>query len=284
MGEHIYYALKNISWECCTCGLPSFSSSLFNNTVFETSNTFSYLSQSTGASEADISFNHPNATSSPTKVEHKRNDLPLRILVINCQSIKTPGKNAELANVIESTQADIVIGTESWLKPAIKSPEVFPSNFKCYRKDRESREGGGVFLLISDKYESEEPEQLKVDQECELVWAKIKVQGSKDLYIGSLYRPPDETNPQYLEILESYLAKIPTNKGAHLWLGGDFNLPGIDWIDESIKPDATHKTTCGQLLEISKNASLDQLVTEPTRITETHSSILDLFFLPTMKL
>jgi hypothetical protein len=42
--------------------------------------------------------------SSPSKVEKKRNDLPLGVLIINCQSIKTPGKHAELANIIESTQ------------------------------------------------------------------------------------------------------------------------------------------------------------------------------------
>ena len=59
------------------------------------------------------------------------------------------GKHAELANIIESTQADIVIGTESWLTPSIKSPEVLPSYFNCYRKDSSTGEGGGVFILVS---------------------------------------------------------------------------------------------------------------------------------------
>jgi hypothetical protein len=59
----------------------------------------------------------------------KRNDLPLRILVLNYQSIKSPGKPAQLSNIIESSQANIVIGTQSWLKPSVNSPEVFPPNF-----------------------------------------------------------------------------------------------------------------------------------------------------------
>ncbi|KAL3870524.1 hypothetical protein ACJMK2_038579, partial [Sinanodonta woodiana] len=50
-------------------------------------------------------------------------------------SIKTPGKHAELASTIDSTQVDIIIGTESWLKLSIKSQEVFPAEFNCYRKD-----------------------------------------------------------------------------------------------------------------------------------------------------
>ena len=117
----------------------------------------------------------------------KRNDLSLRILVLNCQSIKSAGKPAQLSNIIESSQANIAIVTESWLKPSVNSPEVFPPNFKCYRKDRLKTEGGGVFLIVSDTYESEEPEEMKVDNDCELIWAKLKIKGSKDLYIGSCY-------------------------------------------------------------------------------------------------
>ena len=45
---------------------------------------------------------------------------------------------------------------------------------------------------------------------------KIKVRGSKDLCVGSFYRPPNNTEAEYLGILESYLARIPTYNGAHL--------------------------------------------------------------------
>ena len=40
-------------------------------------------------------------------------------------------------------------------------------------------EGGGVFLLVSDKYESEEPEEMKVYNDSELIWAKLKIKGQK---------------------------------------------------------------------------------------------------------
>jgi hypothetical protein len=68
------------------------------------------------------------------------------------------------------------------------------------------------------------------------------------------------------------------HKGAHIWIGGDFNLPGIDWQNVNIKHNSQHTAECHQLLDISKNAFLDQLVLEPTRITETQSNTLDLFF------
>ena len=48
--------------------------------------------------------------------------------------------------------------------------------------------------------------------ECEVVWAKIKVHGSKDLYIGPFYLPPDNHDPDYIGHLQKYLERIASNK------------------------------------------------------------------------
>ena len=95
-----------------------------------------------------------------------------------------------LENMIETTHADIVLGTESWLKSHHLSTEIFPTGFKVYRKDRERQIGGGVFILVSEQLISTELEELKTDGWCELVWAKIQVPGSSQLFVGSFYRPP----------------------------------------------------------------------------------------------
>ena len=132
--------------------------------------------------------------------------------MINCQSIKGYGKQGLLENIMYSTQADIVIGTESWLDSSVKSSEVFPPHFKSYRRDRSDGKGGGVFILVSDSYDSCEPEELTVDQDCELVWAKVKVKGVSDLYVGSLYKPPSTTDPEYLN---PYNATFPGSLQVH---------------------------------------------------------------------
>ena len=111
-----------------------------------------------------------------------------------------------------------------------------------------------------------------------MVWAKIKVHGSKDLYIGSFYRSPDNHDPDYIGHLQMYVERIPTSHGAHLWLGGDFNLADIDWQNECTTTYPTHGAQYCQLLTASEDAFLTQMVTEPTRITESSSSDLDLFF------
>ena len=226
-----------------------------------------------------VSFTNPVATSSPSKVTLGRTDLPLRTLVINCQSIKTPDKPAQLQNLIQSTRADIIIGTESWLSPEIKSVEVFPPNFTIYRRDRPKGQGGGVFVLVSSLYESEEPEELKVDQEldCELVWAKVKVHGSKDLYVESFYRPPYNHDSDYLMRVQSYITRIPIHNGVHLWLGGDLNLADINWGNECVKPYPAHGAQCQQLLSIAKDSFLEQVVTEPTKSLKQAPTYLTCF-------
>ena len=94
-------------------------------------------------------------------------------------------------------------------------------------------------------------------------------------FVGAFYKPPKTTDPAYLDNLSSCLSKIP--RGAHLWLGGDFNLADIDWENECIVPQATNATQYTQLLTVVKDAFLDQIVSTPTRITESTSNLLDLF-------
>ncbi|XP_062578472.1 uncharacterized protein LOC134240394 [Saccostrea cucullata] len=212
----------------------------------------------------DNSFGSPTATSSPKKTPRlpdrsNRVDLPMWILVLNCQSVRDGSK------------------TESWLDSGIKSEEVFPDNFKHYRKDRsDGKRGGGVFILVADKYLSSMPEELKVEGAHELLWVKVKVKSVPDLYVGSFYRPPTAADSGYLEVLRQSLTRIP--RSAHIWLGGDFNLPDMDWSTDSPQPSGSNITLCNQLITIASDFSLNQMVHEPTRTTETTSNILDLFF------
>ena len=45
---------------------------------------------------------------------------------------------------------------------------MFPGNYISYKNDRSDGKGGGVFLLVSNKYESQEPEELKAGKDCKL--------------------------------------------------------------------------------------------------------------------
>ena len=47
MPDCVYDGLKNVSWECFQCGVSNISTSIFDTTIFETSNYFSQLSDHT---------------------------------------------------------------------------------------------------------------------------------------------------------------------------------------------------------------------------------------------
>ena len=50
------------------------------------------------------------------------------------------------------------------------------------------------------------------------------------------------------------------------------------WEEENVKPYASNSSVCNQLLTIANGVYLDQIVTQPARITETTSYLLELFF------
>ena len=281
MNTLVYCGLHNASWECDHCGLPNFSTCIFDTSSFLSTNIYEHLNDS---SFNEHNIGSPTATSSPvhkTKAQSNytkgnRSDVPLRVIAVNCQSIKN--KKADLENLVESTKPDIVIGNESWLHKDIQSSEVFPSGFTCYRNDRRSDPHGGVFILVSDKYLSSEPTDLKSDDTSEQLWVKLQVKGSPDLYVGSFYKPPKQTEDECLMHLEKSIYRIRQSENSHLWLVGDFNLSGIDWTTYSIKPKSQNTKQCKQLIDICQDNYLEQVVNNPTHITATSQSTLDLFF------
>ena len=188
---------KSIAWECIRCGMPNFSTSLFDTTAsLEVSNRFETLSSlSEPDSPVPDNIGPPKAASSPivqpkeakSKTKKAALNHPLRILILNCQSIKN--KKAEIHAVINSAKPDIILGNESWLTPEIKNSEIFPDSFDAIRKDRVGDAHGGVFIAFRhDLLCIETPE---LDTDCEIIWCKLNIIGCRTLYLGSFYRPPN---------------------------------------------------------------------------------------------
>ena len=109
--------------------MPNFSTSLFDTTAsLETHNLFDCFSPlSNPESPIPDIISPPTAASSPIVQEPKEAkgkaanaalNHPLRILFMNCRSIKN--KKAELHTIINSAKPDIILGNESWLTPDIK--------------------------------------------------------------------------------------------------------------------------------------------------------------------
>ena len=181
--------------------------------------------------------------------------------------------------MIQAEQPDIIIGNASWLHDChddnIQSSEVLPADYNIYRKNHKSDAHGGVFILVSNKYLSSEPAELKCESEVELLWVKIQNKGIPDLHIGSFYKPPNMTDESIIQELDRSIYRVKQSPNSHIWLSGDFNLGGINWKNGSIRPRASNTKQCKQLLDISHDHALEQMVSKHTYITESSQSTLD---------
>ena len=90
----------------------------------------------------------PLLSSSPPKNMQPIQSLAtnLRIVAINFQS--ACAKKEELWCLIDAARSDVIVGSETWLKPDISDSEIFPPGYHVYRKDRADGYGG-VLLGIS---------------------------------------------------------------------------------------------------------------------------------------
>ena len=118
--------------------MPNVSTSLFDITAsLEVSNRFETLS-SLSEPDSPVPDNiappprKKKAASLPIVQQSKEArpktnkavlNHPLRILIMNCQSVKN--KKAEIHTIIDSAKPDIILGNESWLTPDIKKTQKF---------------------------------------------------------------------------------------------------------------------------------------------------------------
>ena len=88
---------------------------------------------------------------------------------------------------------------------------------------------------------------IELDTDCELLWAKVKVRGYKDLCIGTYYRPPG--NKESLAQLEISLLRMWSTFNGHIIIAGDFNLSAIDWETHEVLSGAPNTREASKLLQ-----------------------------------
>ena len=88
---------------------------------------------------------------------------------------------------------------------------------------------------------------------------------TQPLIVGSVYRPTDN-NLEYTEDLcnaVSYIGR--TYKNSTIWIGGDFNLPDIDWKTNSIVSHNYLIPINKSILDMIQDLGAEQMVDFPTR-------------------
>ena len=90
-------------------------------------------------------------------------------LAIHCND--TASKTGELGSVIDYTDPDILIITETKIDDTVHTSEFLPSNFNAFRRDRTLR-GGGVMIAVKEQFAANELPLRDVDGE--IVWVRVE--------------------------------------------------------------------------------------------------------------
>ena len=121
----------------------------------------------------------------------------------------------------ESEVYDVLVFSESWLKPDTENDSVYLNNFyPPFRTDRSDQPGGGVVIYVRDSIYCKRRNDLEV-QDLEAAWDEIRVK-SKTLLVGGFYRPPN-SNAAYFELISESIDRAYNTNIIDIFILGDFN-------------------------------------------------------------
>jgi hypothetical protein len=174
--------------------------------------------------------------------------------------------------LFEQADPDVVLASETWLNTNIAEREVLPDNYRFVtRRDRPNSTYGGVAIIA--KQDMEATEVLNSDT-SEFVAASFNTTSSKKpIIIGCLYRPTDNNISYATDLCKEIQNLYSKNRNSSIWLGGDANLPDIDWSTDNIRGHQYSIPINQTFIDTFNDIGSEQIVNFPTRNDNT----LDIF-------
>jgi len=177
-------------------------------------------------------------------------------------NIRSLNKNfSSLYAFIAINNPDIVCMSEIW-----QVNDKSNVHIEGYRLDfvtRNDRRGGGVGIYVRDTivYSLIKHSNFEIEN----IFIKFHAHNKKCI-VGCIYRPPNSDFDHFIENISKFLKNISIKK-ANAFILGDFN---VDFNESSPKQI--------QLLNIFSELCLNQVINEPTRVTDKSSTTIDLIF------
>ena len=169
----------------------------------------------------------------------------------------------QIRSALNRLDIDILCLTETWLcKNVGKGPVKIPG-YEFFRNDRQGRLGGGVGIYVKEKINFKPVTNLR-NPRVESLWG-IATFGGKKYKIASIYRPGDEPISQWDEILDQLEESLDVVSDGETVIFGDLNH-NYEFNEDLYK---------NPIFQLEKMFDMKQLITEPTRTTESTSTLLD---------
>ena len=181
---------------------------------------------------------------------------------INAQSI--PKHYDEIVRLLVETGVDILAVSETFV--CEKTPKMFYEvpGYKFFHTDRTMQSRGGAGIYVKDGIDCKEIKLCKEVVQPEICFVEINCNYTK-VAVGVIYKSPLISYTQYA-VLDEILAPIITGYEHHIMMG-DYNI-------NHLKPNASD---CKFFREhVTEPFDLTQMITEPTRITDSSGTLIDL--------
>ena len=189
-------------------------------------------------------------------------------MLLNIQSVVS--KKETFLEHIDYYNPDIILGCETWLNDSILNNEILPPSYRLYRNDRIDGYGG-VMIGVKSNLDSQ---LLDIQLNLEICIVSVHLTDGKQLILICAYRPPSSDLTYFNDLCDMITETAGKYPNAIICCAGDFNVPDIDWNNESIVGYRYPHCVNTRVLSMMHDCGFAQLVNSPTR----NNNILDLFF------
>eukprot|EP00794_Sanderia_malayensis_P014558 gene14558-16060_t len=191
----------------------------------------------------------------------------LGVAHINVNGILTSNKLDEVKLMLEITRLDLLGVMETKLHQNNSNSELKIDSYQMERNDRGTGGGGGVMLYYKETLDVAPYLVKNIVNNIESIWVDITFHSQRTI-TGVIYRPPDKQ--KFYSNLEHYLQNIWKNRKNTMIvvdLNSDLHFNG--------KP-AEECLAGKHLLRVLSKFSMENVIAQPTRITERSRTLLDL--------
>ena len=217
--------------------------------------------------QTNINLNsRPSFTRSQTNVLHK-----LKIAHLNIRSLRNTSHLIETKELVKSHKIDVLTMSETWLNSSVTNGEIAIDDYKIFRQDRLHKKGGGVCAFVKKVLKVTIINELTNISESNFqqLWIKLQNKKMKTIIICVIYRPPDcPLNCIQDDLGQNYVRALSMNKP--IFILGDMNC--------NLLKDCPEKRA---ITDLCNDLNLKQIIKEPTRITDTSQSLIDVILVST---
>ena len=186
--------------------------------------------------------------------------LKLQIAHLNVRSVKERNHLIQLRELMREKNYEVLAISESWLNSTTTNAEVEIAGYKITRLDRTKKVGGGVCVYTRSSLKVKRLKEMSVTSETgfQQLWVQIQLE-----VLCVAYRPEYCPVSCFVDdFMEKYSQALTFGK--NIIVAADLNC-------DMLKPRCPEAVA---LQDLCDSVNLTQLIKEPTRVTETSSTLI----------